>query len=338
MHPKIAEDMSRVKEILREKGCIKDLDKVEESECLIPEGGKMIRPRLVTLAARLCGYDGTAHIDYAASVELIHNATLFHDDVIDSGEIRRGGKTLNVRFGNSFALLAGDYLMAKSFCLIAKCENPEILSAIADCFSDLVYGQLKEMDHDRDIDTPMDVYYKITDNKTASLIKTCLVIGGLLAGADQQTLNLLAETGSKTGRLFQIADDVIDYLAGENRTGKRRFHDVREGKMTMPAILLVRRCAPDERELFRTLLGKRDMAESDGMRIVTLLEKYKIINEIHAEYFRMHEDVTRLLGKINGNEFLPDFKALIDLIIGRLYSYTDKYLKDDGSEKSPGHE
>ena len=332
MHPKISEDMERIKEILQKEGRIRGLNIIDESECVISGGGKMLRPHLVVLAARLCGYEGTSHIDYAAAIELLHNATLFHDDVIDSGEIRRGAKTLNVRFGNSFAILAGDCLMARSFSLIAKYENRKILSAIADCYDDLVYGQIKEIDHDRDMDCPLDVYYKIIDHKTASLIKTCLVIGGLIASADRTTLSLLGKIGSKTGRLFQVADDVIDYLGDENKTGKKRFQDIREGKMTIPAILLAKRLDGVEREFFRSLLGKHEMAESDGIQIMALLEKYKIMKEIMNEYSGLQTDISRHLDKLSGNGYFPDFKALIGLITGRLYNFTEKYLQDGGGK------
>ncbi|MEW6201282.1 MAG: polyprenyl synthetase family protein [bacterium] len=324
MHPQIAEDMKLVSQILHREGCIKNLRIVGEDECLIPEGGKQLRPHLVVLAARLCGYSGTAHIDYAVAIELIHNATLFHDDVIDSADIRRGKETLNIRHGNSFAILAGDYVMARSFGIIAKYKNPELFSMITDCVGNLVIGQMREMDYERNLNCTVDVFLDIIDNKTASLIATCLLVGGQIAAANNSTLNLLKEIGMKTGRLFQIADDVIDYLGTEGETGKKRFQDVKEGKITLPAILLAQRCLPQERDLFQSMLGKPEISGSEGDTIMALLEKYEIIKSIYDEYFSNHQDIDRLIDEFSGSEFYADFKELIGLITGRLDKYVSR--------------
>jgi len=326
MHPIISEDMERVRRIVEDECRMSGLRTFDGDGALISGWGKMLRPQLVVLAARLSGCPGDSHITCAAGLELLHNSTLVHDDIIDSAVLRRGRETVNALYGDNTAILAGNILAARSFSVIAGCGDARIFSAAAKCCEDINYGQLLELEYKGSLDCGIDTYFEIISHKTASLIETCLVAGGLAASAGDEALDLFREIGFRTGRLFQIADDVFDYLEDEKKTGKRRFQDVGEGKMTLPAVYFVQACAPDEKEFFRSLLGKPDVSGPDGGKLISMMERYRIFSRINGEYSAAHEEIGRLMDGMKENEYLPHFKALIENIAGRMYECTKGYL------------
>ena len=321
MHETIAADMRIVEDNLRKEGCIRNVESINGAGSIIPDGGKLLRPRLVVTTARLCGYGGAKHTDCAVAVELLHNSTLFHDDVIDSATVRRGSPSINAIYGDNIAILAGDHFIAKSMNIAARSGGSEIVEILSKCLEELVFGQLREMDLDRRMECSVDEYHEVIDNKTASFVKACVLIGARVADAGEDTIELLVDIALRAGRLFQVADDVIDYLCDEEVTGKRRFQDVREGKMTLPAILLLGKCSSDERELFASKLGKKDLSNDEGLEILALMEKHGVFSAIKKDYVEQHSRLKTISEKVQENEYSNDFKELIELIVGRLYGY-----------------
>ena len=325
MHESIRRDMDEVMALLKKESVIRGLNLPDDAP-LIREGGKLLRPRLLVTAAHVCGTTNQDHIRAAAAAELMHNATLFHDDVIDHAAIRRGKPSLNSRMGDDTAILVGDHYVALSFFLAAQTGNSEIVKNLADCLVKIVFGQLKEFEHECSPDCGLDDYFQIIDNKTAILLKTCAVCGALAAGVEPGLVNHLGRIADAAGRLFQIADDVIDYLLDESKTGKRRFQDVREGKMTIPAIFLVEKCAPDQKKRFFDLLGRDDLTEEQGLEILSFMEQTGVFPRILERYKTDHAALVQDMDALAPNEFTSDFREIMDLVVGRLYPYMDSYI------------
>lgn len=311
--------------IIETESMISGLERISAEESLVSGSGKLLRPRLLLLAALIYGGSGEQVEKYAAAVELLHNSTLHHDDIIDSGIVRRGVPTLNARFDDNFALLAGDFLVAKSFALAASGGAADVVSTLARCYELLVYGQLREMELDKKIDTQEKDYFDVIDNKTASLIQCSLVMGAQAASAGPEAEALMGEIGLHTGRLFQIADDMFDLLGDEYETGKARFKDIREGKMTLPVIRLATACAEAEKDFLRSCLGNENLAPEEGNEFVARMEEKGVLRIIHAEYKSVHGLVSQLMESLPDNDAAREFTDLVDKICGRLYKYTERY-------------
>ena len=201
-------------------------------------GGKRLRPVAVLLAARAVQNLFPANTIYAsaAAVELIHMASLIHDDVVDSADQRRGRPTANAVFGNQISILVGDYLLAKSIYLAAREGNLDVIRIFSKVTVGLCEGEVLQITARGDADTIEETYYDIIRRKTASFIAGCCEVGATLAGADDFNVAALSEYGLNIGIAFQIADDLLDFLGDTKVTGKPRCSDLREGKMTLPLI------------------------------------------------------------------------------------------------------
>jgi len=214
--------------------------------------GKMLRPSLVLLSARSVqeiggelgksGESGVGENIHSAAgvVELIHLATLVHDDVLDEADIRRGGQTINSLWGNEGAVMLGDYLLSSAFHLCSTIRNPELNILLGEVTNTLCAGELVQLYHRNDVELCLNAYYQIIHDKTASLISASCKIGAILGGADTKTVSDLGVFGSSIGTAFQIRDDLIDILSDPCSAGKPTGRDVSKGKMTLPAILMLK--------------------------------------------------------------------------------------------------
>ncbi|MDQ2800577.1 MAG: polyprenyl synthetase family protein, partial [Armatimonadota bacterium] len=219
-------------------------------------GGKRLRPALVTLTAHAIGGPFPAATIYAsaASAELIHMASLIHDDVVDGASERRGRPTAGAAFGNQISVLVGDYLLAKSIYLAAREGNMDVIRVFSQVTVGLSEGEVLQITAKGDADTSEETYRKIIQKKTAGFIAGCCEIGAMLAGGSPAQIDALAAYGLNCGLAFQIADDLLDYLGDPRKTGKPQCSDLREGKMTLPLILALRDVSLDEREDLLTIL------------------------------------------------------------------------------------
>jgi len=242
---------------------------------VIEGGGKRLRPMLALLAARACGYDGDARYDLAAAMELIHVASLVHDDVIDEAALRRNRETLNVRFGNKVSVLVGDYMHARVLAILVACGATEpIYRAVADATQSMCEGEVIHAYKSDDFDIGVDDYLNIMDLKTARLISCSCRVGALLAAADEEMVDAMGVYGSALGVAFQIVDDVLD-LTGEQTTfGKPTRNDLREGKLTLPVMHARDSCSDPDRQTLRGLLFADERSAEDVDWIVSLTEKH----------------------------------------------------------------
>ncbi len=259
----VADDMGAVDALIRRR-LASDVALVNQvGEHIVRAGGKRLRPMLLLLAARALGHHGADAHQLAAVVEFIHTATLLHDDVVDESDLRRGRKTANALFGNAPSVLVGDFLYSRSFQLMVELDRIEVMRVLADTTNLIAEGEVLQLLHVRNPDTDEAAYLRVVERKTAVLFAAATRLGGLLAGAEEDTLTRLQAFGLHLGHAFQIADDVLDYSADEAALGKHLGDDLAEGKATLPLIHAMAQADSRTRGRLRAIVVDGDVAALD---------------------------------------------------------------------------
>ena len=254
----------------------------------IQTGGKRLRALLTLGSAKLCGYSkGGRDINLAACVELIHAATLMHDDVIDVSDLRRGKKTINSIWGNQSSILVGDYLLSRCFEMMVEDGNLEVLKLLSSTSSKIAQGEILQLQHKGDIDMLEETYLKIISTKTAVLFSASTKVGAILANKKNKEKDALEFYGKNLGLTFQIADDILDYNSELKLFGKKIGNDFYEGKITLPVILLSQQINNIEKQSLKDIFKKNKRSENDLKFTLDLILKYKIIKQCYkkAEHF-----------------------------------------------------
>ena len=254
----------------------------------IQTGGKRLRALLTLGSAKLCNYSkGGRDINLAACVELIHSATLMHDDVIDISDVRRGEKTINSIWGNQSSILVGDYLLSRCFEMIVEDGNLEILKLLSSTSTKIAQGEVLQLQHKGEIDMLEETYLKIISTKTAALFSASTKVGAILANKENKEKDALEFYGKNLGLTFQIADDTLDYNSKLKLFGKKIGNDFYEGKITLPIILLFQQINNIEKQNLKDIFKKNTRSENDLKFTLELISKYKIINQCYkkAEHF-----------------------------------------------------
>ncbi len=258
------------------------------SDYHLKTGGKRLRALLTLQSSKLCGYKkGGRDINLAACVELIHAATLMHDDVIDKAEIRRGKKTLNTIWGNQSSILVGDYLLSRCFEMMVDDGNLEVLKLLSSTSSEIAQGEVLQLQHKGEIDMLEETYLKIISSKTASLFSAATKVGGILANKDLKFKEALEFYGKNLGLTFQIADDTLDYNSEFKLFGKKIGNDFFEGKITLPIILLYQKASVSDKLKLKEFFDKEERKTYELDYVLNLIKKNNIIQECYnkAEYF-----------------------------------------------------
>ena len=247
-------------------------------------GGKRLRALLTLGSSKLCGYTkGTRDINLAACVELIHAATLMHDDVIDNGSIRRGKKTPNKIWGNHSSVLAGDYLLSRCFEMMVEDGNIEVLKLLSSTSSIIAQGEILQLQHRGEVDMLEETYLKIISSKTAELFAAATKVGAILSEMKTKEKEALEFYGRNLGLTFQIADDTLDYNSELKLFGKNIGQDFYEGKITLPIILLFQKADRDEKETLKKTFAKEERNQNDLNYTLSLIKKYDIINSCYQK-------------------------------------------------------
>ena len=250
----------------------------------IETGGKRLRALLTLGAAKLCGYSkGSRDINLAACVELIHSATLMHDDVIDEGTVRRGKATLNKVWDNQSSVLIGDYLLSRCFEMMVEDGNLEVLNLLSSTSSKIAQGEVLQLQHKGEVDMLEETYLKIISAKTAELFAAATKVGAILSNVDLKEKKALEFYGRNLGLTFQIADDTLDYNSELKLFGKKIGQDFFEGKITLPIILLFQKLNALEKKFLQEIFNKELRIEEDFYKIISLIKKYKIIEECYQK-------------------------------------------------------
>ncbi|NNL65792.1 MAG: polyprenyl synthetase family protein, partial [Myxococcales bacterium] len=233
-------------------------------EHVLSSGGKRIRPALLFFAAEMCGYDGPRRVQIAASVEMLHTATLLHDDVVDLSELRRGRPAAHAVYGNRRAVLVGDYLYARASSMIVEDGDPEIQWLFSDTIRRMAEGELLQLARGFDPEGTESVYFDVIERKSAALLSAAAEAGAILGAVTRGERRRLSEFGRQIGLAFQLRDDALDYSGGEEELGKRPYDDLREGKVTLPLLLTLKRGTPAEREEVAGVLKALARAAAHG--------------------------------------------------------------------------
>ena len=254
----------------------------------VETGGKRLRALLTLGSAKLCGYaKGGRDINLAACVEMIHSATLMHDDVIDLGSVRRGKKTLNSIWGNHSTVLVGDYLLSRCFEMMVEDENLEVLKLLSSTSSKIAQGEVLQLQHKGEVDMLEETYLKIISSKTAALFAAATKVGAILSNKNGREKDALDFYGKNLGLTFQIADDTLDYNSNLKLFGKKLGKDFFEGKITLPIILLCQKVSTLEKQKIENFFKQELRSDLDLSYTLTLIKKYNIINKCYkkAEHF-----------------------------------------------------
>ncbi len=268
---------------------VSDVELVKKmTEYHLDTGGKRLRALLTLGSAKICGYSkGTRDINLAACVELIHAATLMHDDVIDNGSVRRGKKTLNSIWNNHSSILIGDYLLSRCFEMMVEDGNIEVLKLLSSTSSKIAQGEVLQLQHKGEVDMLEETYLKIISAKTAELFAAATKVGAILSDTNSKEKEALEFYGRNLGLTFQIADDTLDYNSEIKLFGKKIGQDFYEGKITLPIILLFQKADDKEKEKLKETFSKSKRNSNDLEYSLSLIKKYEIIKACYqkAEHY-----------------------------------------------------
>ena len=264
---------------------ISDVELVQKmTDYHMKTGGKRLRALLTLGTAKLCGYTkGSRDVNLAACVELIHSATLMHDDVIDEGVVRRGKETLNKVWNNHSSVLVGDYLLSRCFEMMVEDGNIEVLKLLSSTSSKIAQGEVLQLQHKGEVDMLEETYLKIISAKTAELFAAATKVGAILSNSNKKEKDALEFYGRNLGLTFQIADDTLDYNAELKLFGKKIGQDFFEGKITLPIILLYQKLEIEEKNNLINMFSKDTRDKDDLDKTIASINKHKIINECYQK-------------------------------------------------------
>jgi octaprenyl-diphosphate synthase len=256
-------DLRSVDEVIRErlKSAVPLVDRVAEH--IVSGGGKRLRPLLVVLAGRACGYEGRAHIEAAAFIEFIHTATLLHDDVVDGSSLRRGRHTANEVFGNPASVLVGDFVYSRAFQMMASLSSQPVVEIMADATNVIAEGEVLQLMNAHDPETTEQRYLEVIYRKTAKLFEAGAEVAAVLALAQPVVRRALAAYGRHLGTAYQLVDDVLDYRSNPEQRGKNLGDDLAEGKPTLPLIHALKSGSETQRQAIRRAIEQGGLEQLD---------------------------------------------------------------------------
>ena len=278
------------------------------SKYLVNSGGKRIRAALTILFSKLFGYKyGSRHISLAACIELIHMASLLHDDVVDESYLRRGKKTANNIWGNKASVLVGDFIFTKAFQIMVEDQDLKILQNLSNASRSLAQGEVLQLSLKNNLDIDAEKYFKVIKDKTAKLFSSSAMVGGIISKRPEKIISKLDKFGKNLGIAFQLLDDALDYECLENNTGKNIGDDFKEGKITLPVLLALKKASSSEKAFWRKVIEDLDQEKNDFKKAQSLLTKYNCIGEtktIAREYAKKAEEILKIFPQNIYNEAL----------------------------------
>ena len=252
------------------------------NEYLHDSGGKRVRPLILILSAKMCGFEGKSTLVLGSVVELIHVATLVHDDIIDHANVRRGKPSVNMAWGNQITVLMGDWLYMTSFRQALELRNFQILDILIDITREMVEGELMQLDQQGRIDLSVEEHLDVCRRKTAHLFAGCGRLGAILGGVDNDQADKLHEYGHALGMVFQLMDDMLDYTSTEDTLGKPVLKDLVERRTTLPIIHLMQRANSAEKGFIRDVVESQDFSPQNKQQIIKLVQDYGTLEESRA--------------------------------------------------------
>ena len=265
IHLLVAGDMEQVNDLIR-RSLHSDVVLINQlSHHIINSGGKRLRPVLVILSARACGYPGLDHITLAAIIEFIHTATLLHDDVVDASELRRGQETANALWGNEASVLVGDFLYSRAFEMMVDVSRMRVMDILSHATNTIAEGEVMQLLNCHNSSTTETRYMEVIRSKTAKLFEAASQLGAVMGGTDRRLETSMAEYGMHLGTAFQLIDDVLDYSAHSAEIGKNVGDDLAEGKPTLPLIYALSRGSAEQAAVIRKAVEHGGLEKMDAV-------------------------------------------------------------------------
>jgi octaprenyl-diphosphate synthase len=304
----LVNDMAEVDRVIRAR-LYSEVTLVRQvSEYIIHSGGKRLRPALVVLAAKALGYKGVHHHEMAAVVEFIHTATLLHDDVVDSSNMRRGHDTANALFGNAASVLVGDFLYSRAFQMMVGVHSMRVMEVLSEATNIIAEGEVLQLMNCNDPDIDESAYLQVIRYKTAKLFEAAGRLGAIVNGSPKEIEDALGNYGIHLGTAFQIVDDVLDYSGDSEITGKNVGDDLAEGKPTLPLLFAMKHGTPEESGIIRAAILEGDA--SHFQQILSIVQRTGALDHAHRQA-QAEADLARL-----SLDALPDSQyktALLEL-------------------------
>jgi len=313
----VQDDLVRVEDFFEEQ-VRSDVPLVAEIARYIRDGGgKRIRPALLLLGARLCGAAGDRAVLLASVVEFIHTATLLHEDIIDEATVRRGRRSVNSRWGNDITVLLGDFLYTKSMAMALSQENLKILRLLSHVTLRMIEGEILEIERNGDLKVGPDDHIDIIRRKTADLFSSCMRIGAVLGDVGEEKEQALTRYGLNLGICFQMVDDLLDFTADEKVLGKPVNNDLREGKLTLPVIFLLRKAGTAGERTVSHVLADRGFERVSREEIVRLAREHGALDEARALACEYAAAARHDLAVFDRSPYREALEALPDFILAR---------------------
>ena len=287
------------------------------AQYIIGSGGKRLRPLLVLLASRACGYGGSQHVLSAAVIEFIHTATLLHDDVVDKSDLRRGQETANSVFGNQASVLVGDFLYSRAFQMMVQIGQMRIMDVLADATNTIAEGEVLQLMNCRDPDTTEARYREVIYRKTGKLFEAGMQIGAILADQTRAVEESLIEYGKQLGLAFQLVDDALDYQADREELGKNIGTDLAEGKPTLPLIYALQRGTPRQQVVIRRAIEHGSLDEIDA--ILAAIQDTGALAYTYTQARESSKRAVAALGRVPGSSYKDALATLAQFAVERRF-------------------
>ncbi len=282
---------------------------------LIEAGGKRLRPLLVLLCAKACGYQGNEHVKLAAVIEFLHTAMLLHDDVVDESDLRRGRETVNAAWGNAPSVLVGDFLHSRAFEMMVDIGNIRVMEILSKATNVIAEGEVQQLSFIRNPATTEVEYLEIISRKTAMLFQAAAHAGAVLAGADEKTEHALRDYGLHLGLAFQMVDDQLDYLGTPEELGKNIGDDLAEGKVTLPLIVAMRNGQPEQKAFIEDAIRNGGVENLPEMiQLVKATDALKYTSE-QANTERCQ--AIECLNNVAESDFTGSMRTLVNFVVDR---------------------
>jgi octaprenyl-diphosphate synthase len=270
----VKDDLSEI-EVALEQNLNPHFDLVSQiAGHILFSGGKRLRPLLMVLSARLCGYDGNYEKTFSTIFEYLHAATLLHDDLVDEATLRRGKPVAHSIWGNATAVLVGDFLLARSLTIAAKTKRPDVIKVVAEITENMSQGEIHQLMKKGCIDLTETEYMEIIERKTAVLFQGTCRVGALISGVSKEKENALAGYGFNLGIAFQMVDDLLDYSQNTPELGKKVGADLKEGKLTLPVIYSLKSADAKDRIQMEKIIKNKNFSTEDFETLIAIMEKY----------------------------------------------------------------
>ncbi len=284
---------------------------------LIKAKGKKIRPLLTLLVSKMLNYKGNSDVTLAVCIEFIHNATLLHDDVIDTGKIRRGKLSANQIWGNKVSVLVGDYLLSRAFKLMVKNKSLKLLEILSKTSLILARGQIQDVGNNQNVNLTEKKYLSIIDAKTAELFRISCFLPTIITNQDKKTQKIFNDFGFNFGMAFQLSDDVLDYFGDSSQMGKSVGKDFFEGKVTYPVIHCFKKSDKKSKKIIAKLFFKKKRSKKDLLLILDLMKKTNTYKS-SIEFVRKYAEKAKTnINKFEGNKYKVYLDELVDHLIIR---------------------